>query len=76
MYIRRFVWFSGNTVVHNHGGRTQPALLLLVGSELLQLIKRDLVQGLLVRSVQKDLGYDLLALRVVLVRIKGFSPSA
>ena len=75
MYIRKTVWLSGNTVVHNHGGRTQPPLLLLVGGELLQLIKRDLVQSLLVRSVQKDLWHDLLALRVVLVCIKSFSPS-
>lgn len=48
---------------------------MLVGSELLQLIKRDLVQSLLVRGIQEDLGHDLGTLWVVLVCIKGFSPS-
>ena len=77
MYIKRFTWLCRNTPVHNRGSPHKRAILLLfVGSELLQLIKRDLVQGLLVRSVQEDLWYDLLALRVGLVRIKGFSPSA
>lgn len=76
MYIKRFTWLCRNTPVHNRGSPHKRAILLLfVCSELLQLIKRDLVQGFLVRSVQEDLWYDLLALRVGLVRIKGFSPS-
>lgn len=48
---------------------------LLVRSELLQLVKRHLAQSLLVRSVQEDLWDNLLAQRVVLVRIKGLPPS-
>lgn len=49
--------------------------LLLVRSELLQLVKRHLAQSLLVRSVQEDLRDNLLAQRVVLVRIKSLPPS-
>lgn len=49
--------------------------LLLVRGKLLQLVKRHLAQSLLVRSVQEDLGDNLLALRMVFVRIKGLPPS-
>jgi hypothetical protein len=52
------------------------SLFLLVRSKLLQLLKRDLVQGLLVRGIQEDLGHDLRTLWVVLVCIESFSPSA
>jgi hypothetical protein len=51
------------------------ALLLLVSSKLLQLLKRDLVQSLLVRRVQKNLRNNLRALRVCLVSIECLSPS-
>jgi len=72
----RGVQLYGGIVIHNHDSpQDRSSLLLLIGGKLLQLIKRDLVQGLLVRSVQEDLGHDLLALWVVLVCIKGFSPS-
>jgi hypothetical protein len=42
---------------------------------LLELVKRDLIQSLLVGSIEEDLGDDLCALRVVLVRIERFPPS-
>jgi hypothetical protein len=51
------------------------ALLLLVSSKLLQLIKRHLVQRLLICSVQEDLRNNLRAQWVVLVRIESLSPS-
>jgi hypothetical protein len=51
------------------------ALLLLVSSKLLQLLKRDLVQSLLIRRVQEDLRNNLRTLWVRLVRIKCLSPS-
>jgi hypothetical protein len=46
------------------------ALLLLVSSKLLQLLKRDLV-----RRVQENLRNNLRALRVCLVSIECLSPS-
>lgn len=49
--------------------------LLLIRSELLQLVKRHLAQSLFVRGVQENLGDNLLAQWVVLVRVKGLSPS-
>ena len=49
--------------------------LLLVRSKLLQLVKRHLLERLLIRSVQEDLGNDLRTQWVVLVGIECFSPS-
>jgi hypothetical protein len=49
-------------------------LLLLVSSKLLQLIKRHLVQRLLVCSVQEDLRNNLRAHWVILVGIESLSP--
>jgi hypothetical protein len=49
--------------------------LLLVRSKLLQLVKRHLLERLLIGSVQEDLGYNLGSRRMVLVSIERFSPS-
>jgi len=49
--------------------------LLLIRRKHLQLIHRDLAERLFIGRVQKDLGYDLVALWVALMRIERFSPS-
>lgn len=66
---------TANARLHHHID-TQTHLLLRIGSKLLQILKRNLTQRLLVGRVEEDLGHNLIARRLPSSCLKCLEPSA